>query len=120
MKTIINKQALSAWYEKNIARIVLFLVILVFSTVTVTYIPYLNVFITAEIGMGIAFFSWYAIFWPSTRLLIAMAVVILVISMGLAALRLTSLDDIIGSILYALLVAILTNYAKDMAKQKDH
>ncbi len=120
MNIFIKKQALSAWYKNNIARIVLLLIILVFSTVTVTYIPYFNVFITAEIGMGIAFFSWYVIFWPSTGLLTAIAGALLVISMGLASLRLTSLDDIIGSILYALLVAIFINYAKVMAKQKDH
>lgn len=120
MNMLINKQSLSDWYEKNIGRIVLLLIILVFSTITVAYIPYLNVFITAEIGMGVAFFSWYVIFWPSTDLLIAMAGAVLVISMGLATLRLSSLDDIMGSILYALLVAILINYGRDMAKQKDH
>lgn len=114
-----NISALSRWYRGNITWIVVFLIILVFFTVTATYIPYLNVLLTPEIGFGIVFFSWYLIFGPSTSALIAMGVGMLVPAMILAVLQLRSFDDTIGTLLYALLIGLLLNYAKAIATQRD-
>lgn len=120
MKKFMNISALSRWYRANISLIVMFLIVLVFFTVTSTYIPYLNVLLTPEVGFGIVFFSWYLIFGPSTNTLITMGGGFLTVAAVLAVLQLSSFDDIIGILLYALLTAILFNYGKEIAKQKDN
>lgn len=104
--------ALVKAYDKNLKKIVFLLLILVFFTLTVVYIPFLNVFATPIMGFGIFIVMWYILFPPSIKFLVYASLGLIVLAYIATIFEIGILQDAIGQLLFVLAIFIFINYLK--------
>ena len=112
----INKNKFTNWYKKNLEKVILLFITLVTFTLTVVYIPYLNVVFSSAVGFLIAFITWYLLFNPRTYVLVILAIAGLGIALIATLLELNFLAEAIGEFLYLILVLSIVNFIKDSFK----
>lgn len=110
----IKFELLGDWYKKNLGRIVLILIFVVLFTLSLSYIPYLNIFISPTLGFGLSIIVWYVLFHPNTKILISLSFGVLLITMAFSLLRIPFLAESIADVLYLFLIFILINYIGDL------
>lgn len=115
----ISKDKLKVWYKENLEKIALVFIILVAFTLTIVYIPYLNVFFSPTVGFLITFLIWYLLFMPTVSLLVRMGVVSLGVGLIATLLELNFLAETIGEFLYVLLVLVVINFVKDFLSSSE-
>lgn len=109
---------LSSWYKKNLGRIVLLLIFVVVFTLSLSYIPYLNIFVSPALGFGLSVIVWYILFYPDTRILVSLSFGVLLVAMLLSLLKIPFLAESIADVLYLFLIFILINYIREFAAKK--
>lgn len=109
---------LTIWYKKNTAKILLLFIVIVVFTLTITFIPYLNILIFPAAGIGFSFIIWYILFLPGTRVLVTLGLGILFITLSFSLIRMNSIADAIGDIFYLILVFIFFNNLRELFKEK--
>ena len=114
----IGKSKFSNWYKENLGKIVLIFIILVIFTLTVVYIPYLNVLFSPAIGFLVVFLSWYFLFRPSTYILVILEIIALCIALVSALLEVGFLAEAVGEFLYVSLVLIAFNFITDFFEER--
>ena len=115
----IDKNKFSFWYKNNLEKIVLVFIILVIFTLTVAYIPYLNVLFPPSFGFLIVFLTWYLLFSPTISILAFLGIVVLGIALVSTFLELVFLAETMGEFLYILLVLIAINFFKDFLRERN-
>lgn len=116
-KNMKRTKKIVTWYEKNINKLVIFFIIIVLVSLIFVYVPYTNVFIPTTVSFGIVFLLGYWFFSPSTTLLVALSLAILVISLTFSVLRVPVLAESISDVLYVFLIFIFLNCVKDLRKK---
>ena len=114
---IFNLTKATQWYEENLKKIVFLLLVLVFSTLTVVYIPFLNVFITPSVGFGILIIVWYILFSPNTKLLVYFSLVLIGIAYIATIFDIDALWNGISQFLFIVIIFILINYLKNDSEE---
>lgn len=109
----LNLDNLIAWYKNNLGQILFIFLILVFFTLTITYIPFLNLFISPNIGFGISIIAWYVLFMPSTKILTIVAVVFILIGFLSTAFLIGVLTEAISKLLFLLIIFIFISYIRE-------
>lgn len=105
-------QQISIWYTTNFRKISLLLLILVFFTLTASYVPFLNIFVNPTLGFGVFIFAWYMLFSPSTKLLVLLAIFGLLVSYFASIADLSVLYNSMSQFLFLFLIFIFFNYMK--------
>lgn len=108
-----NSDKLITWYKNNLGQIVFIFLILIFFTLTITYIPFLNLFISPNIGFGISIVAWYVLFMPSTRILTVIAILFLLLGILSTLLSIGVLTEIISKLLFIFLIFIFISYLRE-------
>ncbi len=106
------------WYYRRLGRIVLLFLVVVLFTLTVAYIPYLNVLL-GSLGILVSLITFYILFPPSTKVLIYISVIASFIACMLLLAELNFIVDLIGNLLFLLLIFIFINYGKSIHEQKE-
>lgn len=114
------KKKIAVWYIKNLGRIVLLSIAVIFFTVTINYIPYLNFLFSGEVGFPILFIIWYLLFSPSSKMLVLIGLGTLSIAFFAVLFDLKTMSDYLGSFMYFQLMLIFLNYLKDNQKNKNN
>lgn len=110
--------ALKDWYNRNLNKIVFLLCIIVIFTLFFTYIPFFNVIFSPIIGILLAFISYYFLFSPSNISLVMIAFIALFIAfIGTLFHELSAFAEIMGEVLYILLIFIFINSLKEVKKK---
>lgn len=113
-----NLIKLRNWYLKNISKLVLLFIAVVIVTILVAYIPYVNLIISSARGMLIIFLCFYVLFPFSTRTLVMTSIGIIFFAFIFTLVELDYFAEMLGNLLYLLLIFIFINYMKDLIKNK--
>lgn len=103
---------LPAWYTRNLSKIVLFFIILQIFTLTIFYIPYVNVLVLTFNGFTLLFFFWYVIFQPGAGAIVLFSGILLLVSLVSTILQFKALLEVLGIILYLMIVLIFINHLR--------
>lgn len=115
----IEFERLNAWYKENLGKIVLLLIFVVVLTLSLSYIPYLNILILPPLNSGLAIIVWYILFFPSNRVILLLSLGVLFISMVFSLLKIHFLAESIADVLYLFLIFILINYTRGYLSGKN-
>lgn len=115
----IMRERLDIWYKKNLGKVVLLLIFIVIFTLSLSYIPYLNIFIVPPLSFGLSLIVWYILFSPNTRIVLSLSIGVLLIATMFSLLRIPFLAESIADALYIFLIFILINYIKDFIERKE-
>lgn len=118
MRTVFKR--VIKWYKSNLHKIVLIFIIIVIFTISLLYIPYLNIIISPPLGFGFTTLVWYMLFSPKTRILVMLSIVVLFISLFFSLLRISLFAESVADILYLFLIFILANYVQDLWIKNSH
>lgn len=113
-----NLNRIKEWYRRSINKLVLLLLVIVIVSVTSTYIPYLNFIITPGIRILIILLCIYMLFPLSTGTLVAISIGAIAFAFVFTFIELDFVAQMLGDLLYLLLVFIFVNYIKDFMKNK--
>lgn len=106
------------WYMDNLGKLVLLFFVVVFFTTSVAYIPYLNIIIRSSIGILISLVTLYLLFPPPTKVLVFISGATLSLSYIFVMLKINFIVDLLGSLLFLLLLLTLINYIRDINDKK--
>ncbi len=107
-----NQERAIHWYGANLKKIVFLLFVLVFFTLTIVYIQFLNVFITPSAGFGIFILVWYILFSPHTEFLIFTALVSILLAYLATVFNIGILLNEISHFLFLIMLFIFINLIK--------
>lgn len=113
INSIFDLTKIIQWYEQSLKKIVFLLLVLVFFTLTVVYIPFLNVFITPSVGFGILIIVWYILFSPNTKMLVYISLILIGIACVATIFGIDALWNGISQFLFIIIIFILINYLKN-------
>lgn len=117
-KNMFDLTGVKNWYLRNMGKLVLLFIVIVVVSVVFTYIPYLNFIISPVIRTLIIFLCIYILFPLSTRTLAAISMGAIVLAFIFTLVELDFIAQMLGDILYLLLVSIFINYVKTFIKDK--
>lgn len=100
------------WYRKNIEKIVLFLIFIVFFGAIIWQIPYVNILFPSYLSLLIIIATAYILFLPTTKNLIKTSFLVILLSFLLVLAGLHTFAEFLGEFLYLLLVFIFINLLK--------
>lgn len=106
-------------YKENLDKVVLFFIIIVVFTLTVVYIPYLNILFSLINGLALVVISWYVLFHPSQKTLIIISLIALFFAYGFTFLKIVFIQEMLGNLIFLFLVFILINLIKESIKNED-
>lgn len=120
VKQIIDKKIkdLKKWYLARLNRTLLLVMIIASIAFVISYIPYLNIVFSRSIGLVFMFILIYILFPPSTNKLVGISIILISLAFIFTLLRLFSLAESLGIILFLVLVFIFINYIKDFMLHK--
>lgn len=107
---------LKNWYSRSLGKLVFLFLILVFFTLTTVYIPFLNVVTTPSVGFGLFIIGWYMLFSPTTKVIVGISLVTLLIEFLFTFFSVEFLVEAIAEFLFLLLIFIFVNYIKEEKK----
>lgn len=105
------------WYLNSLGRILLLFIVIVTFTLTVVYVPYINLIFPSIVGLSIVLLFWYLLFPPSTRLLITLSFIFLFFSLLNSLVGLTALSEICGQAIYVFLIFIFVNRIREASNK---
>lgn len=117
-KNMFDLTGVKNWYLRNMGKLVLLFIVIVVVSVVFAYIPYLNFIISPIIRVLIIFLCIYILFPLSTRTLAAISMGAIVLAFIFTLVELDFIAQMLGDILYLLLVSIFINYVKAFIKDK--
>ena len=109
---------INKWYNKNLGKIVLLFLVVVFFTTSIAYIPYLNIILRSSMGILISLIVFYLLFPPPTKFLTFLCIMVLFLSYISVVLRVNFILDWLGSLIFLLLIFMITNFANDLHKRE--
>jgi len=112
------KNNILIWYRNNLGKIVFLLAATVISTLTMAYVPYLNIIIPSSVRFLAVFLIWYILFSPSNILLIFFSIILLIIAAIVALIELDSLAETFGIVIYLSLILVFINDIKNFFSKK--
>lgn len=113
-----NLTKLINWYLKSMSKLVLLFMIIVVASVTSIYVPYLNFLISPGVRMLIIFMTIYILFPLSTRILVGISMGVIAMASIFTFIELAFIAQVMGDLLYLLLVVIFVNYIKNFIKNR--
>ncbi len=105
------------WYNENLGKVVLIFLLAVVFGMLFIYVPFLNLIFGPLISFFILFFLWFVLFPPSIRTLVGIGIFTLFCACALSLLRVESLAEPFGEILYMILVLIGFRYLQEYISQ---
>lgn len=106
------------WYQRNLSKIVVLLVIL-FLSLLFREIPYVNIFFDLRIPVIVFFIASYVLFRPEIKSLVFFALILLLFCFILTILRLFYLAQELGNFIYGLFVLIFLKLFWQSLKEKE-
>lgn len=107
------------WYKQNLAQILLLSIVATVFVLAVKVIPYVSFLFPDELGFILVFIAWYLLFWPSTKLLVYLSWVVILVAFLTSSLQLGGVAGYLGDFLYFLLFLIFVSLIKDIAKNRN-
>lgn len=108
---------LKKWYFDNLGILVLLLFLFIISTAVVR-MPYLNFLFGPSISIPVFLCALYLFFPPSNKTLVFLAVVILIFSFVFVVLRLNFLVELLGGLLFLLIIFMFINYGRSLVEKE--
>ncbi|EKD67933.1 MAG: hypothetical protein ACD_48C00147G0002 [uncultured bacterium] len=118
MKTTLHR--IQGWYQKNLGKLVLFFILIELFTLTIMYVPYLNLLFIALNGFALQVIFWYAIFLPSVRLLVYFSLGCMVFGYSVTFIRYNAGLELAGILLFTILVLLFVTFLKDYISTNNH
>lgn len=109
--------SMKGWYQKNLGKLVLFFILIELFTLTIMYVPYLNLLFIALNGFALQVLFWYVIFQPSTKTLVVLSLIFIVFSYVVTFIRYTAGLELAGVLLFAMFVLLFVDFLKAFIKQ---
>lgn len=111
-------ETIKKWYNNNLGKIVLLFFVVVFFTTSIAYIPYLNIILRSSVGILISLVTFYLLFPPSLKTLTYICLTVILLSFIFVVLKLNFVIDLLGGLIFLLLIFMLINFAKDFYKRE--
>src|SRR3972149_1768466 len=111
-------EEIKKWYLRNLGKIVFLFLVTVFFTVTIMFIPYLNILLGSSVGILISLVTFYLLFPPPTKVLAYISVIVLFFAYIFVVLQLNFMAELMGNLLFLLLVFIAINYGKSFSRKE--
>lgn len=105
------------FYSKNSEKILIFTIVILF-TLVVVYIPYFNLILSSNVAFFVVSLFWYFLFAPSTKILAIISLIVLFGALVGALMKVNIVPELMGQVVYLLLIFILLNFAKEVLKEE--
>lgn len=119
MFDFINLNKTREWYLSNMAKLLLFFIVVVVISLTAVYIPYLSFILSPGIRLFIIFLCFYLLFPLSINKLVIIAVIAIFFAFIFTILEMGFIAESLGDLLYLLLIFILIGHFKLIVKEKN-